>query len=147
MALKSSRIYATLKLSNIYLPTGLTVTSLDGVLLIYFLKFEAGVKVKVTGYVLLAADLVAVVSVDDVPVPANDLRDLSTNGLFTTMSQLINLEARMKSWSEEPKMSVMPLQSQSLIRPNVNPVKKPLSILILLNRCSSMEVFTTVLPH
>ena len=57
----------------------------------------------------------AVVSVDDVPVPANDLRDLSTNGLFTTMSQLNDLEARMKPWSEEPKMSVMPLQSQLLI--------------------------------
>ena len=112
-------------------------------MLIYCLKLEAGKKkAKVAGCVSLA-----VVNFDDVPVPADDLRDLSTNGLFTTMSQLINLEARMKSWSEEPKMSVVPLQSQSLIRPNVNPVKKPLSILILLNRCSSMEVFTTVLQH
>ena len=84
------------------LPAGLTITVVDGVLLIYRLEMdlEAGIA-KVAGCISVSADLKIVASLDNVPVPADQFNDLTTNGAVTTMSQLINLAARMKSWTED----------------------------------------------
>ena len=51
----------------------------------------------------MAGNLSTIVNVVNVNVPAETLKDLLTNGLVTTTSQLINLAARMKTWSENLK--------------------------------------------
>ena len=89
------------------LPTNFTITTIDGILLIYCFKVEAG-KVKVAVCISVAENLSTVVSVDNVNVPADTFKNFLTNGLVTTTSQLINLAARMKTLSENLKTITCP---------------------------------------
>jgi len=82
-------------------PTGFTTCVYNGVLLTYMICLEDGVP-RISASVTVNDDLSVCVSVDGQHTPSSQYSDIVSSSL-KTMSQFINLMARVKSWVEEPQ--------------------------------------------
>jgi len=82
-------------------PTGFTTCVYNGVLLTYMICVEDGVP-RISASVTINDDLTVCVSVDGQRTPSSQFSDI-VNSSLKTMSQFINLMARVKSWAEEPQ--------------------------------------------
>ena len=94
-----SEIFSTLN-AETALPAGFTLTKLDSELLIYMIHVSTGNPVIQT-CITLREDLSVTVSLDRKSVPASHFADIVT-GPITLMSQVVNLMARVKSWTGDP---------------------------------------------
>lgn len=95
-------------------PKGFTLTVLDGTLLIYLLNITDDVPT-IKACITVRSDRTVVAAVDDKKVPACQFKDL-VNGQLKKMSQLINLMARLKSWSEDPSTRSLELHLQLIVQ-------------------------------
>ena len=81
-------------------PTGFKTCVHNDVLLTYVIGLEDGMP-RISASVTVNEDLTVCVSVGQ-RTPSSEFADIVNNSL-KTMSQLINLMARVKSWAEEPQ--------------------------------------------
>ena len=84
------------------LPSGFTVTILHNALIAYILALQDDGIPKISGSITLRTDLTLTVSVNAAVILASQFCDLCANNQVQYLSQLVNLMARVKVWSEEP---------------------------------------------
>jgi len=82
------------------LPEGYKVTVIDNCLLAYLLTIRDGVPT-ITGSVVLDSDLAVTVSLDGHCVSSSHYEDV-VKGSVASLTQLMNMMARLKSWVTEP---------------------------------------------
>jgi len=95
-------------------PQGFTMTLLDETLFIYLMDVTEDVP-KITACITVKNDHTVVSSLHDKKVPATQFKDLIKDQL-KRMSQLINLMARVKSWSEMPQTRSLELQLELAVQ-------------------------------
>jgi len=81
------------------LPAGFTSTKLDSILLIYMIHVSTSTQV-FKACITLREDLSVTVSLDRKSVPASHFADI-VKCPIRLMSQVVNLMARVKSWTED----------------------------------------------
>ena len=84
------------------LPTGFSTNVTDAALIAYIMVQQDDGIPRISASITVTSDLSVTVFVNAVTVPATKFRDLCTDNKILQLSQLINLMARVKAWSEEP---------------------------------------------
>ena len=87
---------------------GFTLTIVKDSLLVYLLDIVDDMA-RIKGSVCVKDDHTVVLIIDESKVPVSEFRDI-VNGKLKTMSQLINLMARLKNLTEEPHERSLNLQ-------------------------------------
>lgn len=99
--------------SEAVVPTGFSFTVLNDSLLVYVLQGNADIPT-VTAGIVLKPDMTVVCSVEDKLVPASQYSDL-VEGSINRLSQLVNLMARVKSWSTDPTSASLSFHVQTAV--------------------------------
>ena len=96
------------------LPHGFSVTLADDCLFLYLICHADGVP-RITASITVRSNLSVVTSLEEKLVPVSRIKDL-VDGSLTKMSQLVNLMARAKSWSNQPETRPFDLWVQMAIQ-------------------------------
>jgi THAP domain/Transposase protein len=95
-------------------PSGFTLTLIDEALHIYLLDVTDDIPV-VKASIAVKKDHALVLTDDGKKIPASKFKDL-VKGPLKHMSQLLNLMARIKNWSEDPHTRSLELQLQMTVQ-------------------------------
>ena len=82
-------------------PTGFSVKLTDASLLVYILSLQNDGKPIITASITLKTDHTLLVLLNSVVIPMTQYQDLCSHNTVQHLSQLINLMARIKAWTEE----------------------------------------------
>ena len=102
-------------------PTGFTLVPFEESMMICLLKSVDGIA-KVRACITVREDLTVVVSVEDTKISASNFHDL-VKGSLKKMSQLTNLMARVKTWSEDPSSRSLEMELQFAVQALKNGLK------------------------
>jgi len=95
-------------------PSGFTMTLTDEALHIYLLDVTDDIPV-VKASIAVKKDHTLMPTVDGKKIPASKFKDI-VKGPLKHMSQLLNLMARIKNWSEDPHARSLELQLQMTVQ-------------------------------
>ena len=105
-------------------PSGFTVVIVGDSLFVYFLKIQTDNTPTIVASITVQNDFTIVVSVNAKVVPSSEYADLLKQKL-RTMSQIINLMARVKAWTE----NIMPISFNSTIEMAIAFIEKGIEAL------------------
>ena len=105
-------------------PSGFTVVIVGDLLFVYFLKIQTDNTPTIIASITVQNDFTIVVSVNAKVVPSSEYADL-LKGKLRSMSQIINLMARVKAWTE----NIMPISFNSTIEMAIAFIEKGIEAL------------------